>query len=257
VIASLEEKLAATKARSDAIARERDELAFAALAQNDEKSRARLNRLHEEQLKIGHTIATIEGAIREGHTRLSAAEHAAQVEADKARALAIREVVARVTDNMKLADEHFTVAVEALVAANAGIEEIHRLGEVFPTAAQVKANLEYAIHTTIQTLPKPWWRDWLRVLSPLQRRTFAGIWGRMAWRLETNVRVRLGEAPLSEPEPVAPPPLPDMRPAHSGERDGGDEEIIAAHQARVAERRERAVARSAEIAANVASQQGA
>jgi hypothetical protein len=248
VIADLEAKYAVCIARTAEIAKERDELSYSAHVQSDEKSRAKLNRLHEEAMKQDHDIATIKAALKVAHERLAAAEHEAAVKADKARARALREEKVKIGEHMRIADEFFQAGVDALNVANAGIERVHELGEPYPTAIQVKANIEFAIHTMIQTLPRPWWRDWCRPLSPLQRRSFAGIWAGMAHRLENIVRQRLGEAPLSEPEPSSPPPL-----AYDVERGEGQEAALAAHRERMAERRERDIARSSEIAAAVGS----
>jgi hypothetical protein len=250
VIADLEAKLAACIARTAEITRERDALAYDAHAAGDEKSRAKLDRLREEATKNDHNVGTIKSALKVAHERLASAEHAEAVRADKARALALREEVVTITEHMRIADEFFAAGIEALGEVNAGIEQIHKLGEPFPTAVQVKANIEFAIHTMIQTLPRPWWRDWLRPLAPLQRRSFVGIWAGMARRLENNVRQRLGEAPLSGPEPSTPPPL-----AHNMEQDDGGQEAaaLAAHRERMAERREAAIARSTEIAGAIGS----
>jgi hypothetical protein len=216
VITDLEAKHAAGIARTAEIARECDALAYDAHAAGDEKSRAKLDRLREEATKNDHNVGTIKAALKVAHERLAAEEHKEAVKADKARALALREEVVKIGEHMRIADEFFAAGVDALGAVNAGIEQVHQLGEPYPTAVQVKANIEFAIHTMIQTLPRPWWRDWLRPLAPLQRRSLMGIWTPMARRLENIVRQHLGEPPLSGPEPSTPPPL-----THHTEQDGG------------------------------------
>src|SRR5258708_8370223 len=118
VIADIEAKVAACVARTAEIAKERDELSYAAHVQGDEKSRAKLNRLHEEAMKNDHHSATITAALKTAHERLATAEHEATVKADKARALALREEVVKVSEYMKIADEFFAAGVEALVVAN-------------------------------------------------------------------------------------------------------------------------------------------
>jgi hypothetical protein len=245
VIVDLEAKHAACIARATEIVKECDELSYSAHVQHDEKSRAKLDRLHEEAMKTDHNLASIKAALKVAHERLAGAEHEAAVKADRACTLLLREETIKITEHMRIADEFFAAGIEALGAVNAGVEKIHQLGEPFPTATQVKANLEYAIHTAIQSLPRAWWRDWLRPLAPLQRRSFMGIWTPMGRSLENRIRQRLGEAPLSGPEPSAPPPL-----AHDMEHDDGGQEAaaLAAHSERMAERRERDIARSAEIA---------
>jgi hypothetical protein len=250
VIADLEAKYAACIARATEIVKQCDELAYSAHVQHDEESVAKLNRLHEEGMKTDHNLTSIKSALKVAQERLAAAEHDAAVKADKARALELREEVVKITEHMRIADEFFAAGIEALGAVNAGIDQVHRLGEPFPTAVQVKANIEFAIHTMIQTLPRPWWRDWLRPLAPLQRRSLMGIWTPMARRLENIVRQHLGEAPLSGPEPSTPPPLTH----HTTEQDGGGvEAVLAAHRSKMAERRERDQARSAEIAGAIGS----
>jgi hypothetical protein len=162
--------------------------------------------------------------------------------------LLLREEALKITAMMKSADEFFAAGIEALGEVNAGIEQIHKLGEPFPTAVQVKANIEFAIHTMLQNLPRPWWRDWLRPLPPLSRRSFVGIWAGMARSLENRIRQRLGEAPLSGAEPSSPPPL------SYGTDDGGEvEAFLAAHREKMAGRRERDIARSTEIAGAIGS----
>jgi hypothetical protein len=251
VIADLEAKHAACIARATEIAKECDALAYDAHAAGDEKSRAKLDRLREEATKEDHNVGTIKSALKVAHERLAAEEHKEAVKADRARALLLREETIKITEHMRIADEFFGAAVESLSAANAGIEQIHnKLGEPFPTATQMKVFVEIALHTMIQTLPRPWWRDWLRPLAPLQRRAFASVWAGMARRLENIVRQRLGEAPLAGPEPSAPPPL-----VHHTEHDDGGQEAaaLAAHRERMAERRERDIARSTEIAGAIGS----
>jgi hypothetical protein len=249
VIADLEAKYAACIARATEIVKECDELSYSAHVQHDEKSIAKLNGLHEEGMKTDHNLTSLKAALKVAHERLATAEHDAAVRADKARALARREEVVKITEHMRIADEFFAAGIEALGAVDAGVKRIHELGEPFPTAMQMKANIEFSIHTMIQTLPRAWWRDWLRPLAPLQRRSFMGIWTPMGRSLENRIRQRLGEPPLSGPEPSTPPPL-----THHTEQDGGGEEAaLAAHRERMAERRERDIARSAEIAGVIGS----
>jgi len=248
VIASLEQQHEALAKRRVAHDAEREQIAYAARVQHDQAASKRLGEMTTEALGFDHEARDIAAALKTAHERLAAEEHKEAVKADRACALALRQEVVKITAMMKSADEFFAAGIDALGAVNAGVEKIHQLGEPFPTAVQMKANIEYSVHTMIQNLPRAWWRDWLRPLAPLQRRSFVGIWAGMARSLENRIRQRLGEPPLAGPEPSAPPL------AHNMEHDdGGVEAALAAHRARMAERRERDIARSTELAGAIGS----
>src|SRR5262245_31617681 len=187
------EALAAARASDEA---DTGAIAYAANT-GDERAAAKLETLQARAIKHDVEARNLDSAIAEARRRVAAAQEAEAAAETKQSAEQARVVVERIDELFASADIHFKQAMDALEAAEARIEEVHRLGFTYPTAVQLRANIIFALQTCMVRLPKYMWdelaRGGLRYPSPAQRRTFSQFWSQMSASLGREIASRLGE----------------------------------------------------------------
>jgi len=196
VIADLETKRAACVKRGTELADERAGVALDAHTGNA-KARKRLDEINAAIAAHGSELASFDAAIAVAQRNVESAKANEAAAEQKRCAAEARVIVDRIDSLFASADVHFKQAFDALKAADARIEELHRLGFAFPTAVQLRANIIYALETCLMALPKYLWqelsRGGLRFLAPGQRRTFSQFWSQMSSSLGREIAARLGE----------------------------------------------------------------
>src|SRR5262249_25318878 len=142
----------------------------------DQKAEAKLETLRDRAIRRDLEAQNLDSAIAEAKRRVAAAQADEAAAEQKQNAAQARVVVERIDELYASADVHFKQAMDALEAAEARIEEVHRLGFPYPTAVQLRANIIFALETFLVRLPKYMWDELshggLRYPSPAQRRTF-------------------------------------------------------------------------------------
>ena len=189
----------ATQASSDQ--REMESIALAAHT-GCEKSRAKLETIRERELRRQLDLTGIDAAIKEAQRNVESAKAAEAAAEQKRIAEEVRLIVDRIDSLFASADLHFKQAMDALVAADKRIAELHQLGFQYPTSVQLRANIMYALETCLMALPKylcdELARSGVRFLAPHQRRTFSQFWSQMSANLGREIANRLGEKPNKE-----------------------------------------------------------
>ena len=192
--------LAELELKRDKLAHERGDLenemkrhSYEAHAAGNRTAKAALAKLAERSFHIDHELKSVNAAIVEATARVEKARTAEARDQDKVHAEALREVVSRIGERMRKADEYLGAAIFELGAANAELNQVHVLGSAFPTHQQLAVNAVMALKTWLRLLPENWHREFIEALPPNQRRTFAAFWSRMQEPLERSIAARLGE----------------------------------------------------------------
>jgi len=191
-----------TKAAEMAASRAADEselaaLSFPAHAASDQKALARLETIKQRAANREADMKSLDIALAVAKRNVETAKANEAAAEQRQHAGEARVIVDRIDSLFASADVHFKQAFEALKAADGRIEELHGLGFQYPTAVQLRANVIYALETSLMSLPKYLWqelsRGGLRFLAPGQRRTFSQFWSQMSASLGREIATRLGE----------------------------------------------------------------
>jgi hypothetical protein len=178
---SLEEQREALFLRAKLLSKERDQIAFAALTAGDRKAKARLSEINAEDASLAANIASVEAALTVGRANLANAHTAEASAADRANALQIQELNAKLKEALDDADDAFADAIGSVLAARTLLQDMHALGVSSPTDQMFRINSVACIKTVIQMLPGPYISDFeFMRLSPSQKKSFkslADAWG--------------------------------------------------------------------------------
>ena len=202
IVDQLESKAAELAASCAADERELASISFEAHASEDQKALARLETIKARAVKRELDAKSLDAAVAEAKRRVAEAQ-AEEAKAEQKRCAGeARVIVDRIDSLFASADLHFKQAMDALVAADKRIAELHQLGFQYPTSVQLRANIMYALETCLMALPKylcdELARSGVRFLAPHQRRTFSQFWSQMSANLGREIANRLGEKPNKE-----------------------------------------------------------
>jgi hypothetical protein len=197
----LEAKRAAVTASRQNDERELEAVAFAAHT-GDQKAAAKLETLKERALRRDLELKSVDAAIAVAKQNVETAKADEATAEQKRTAEAARVIVDRIDSLFASADKHLALALDALKAADARIEELHACGFAFPTAIQTRTNALFALQTYLMALPKYWWNELshggVRFLAPHERRSFQQFWSQMAKSIGREIAARLGETKQKE-----------------------------------------------------------
>jgi len=201
IVDNLEVRRADSAAQATADQREIESIALAAHT-GCQKSQAKLEVIKDRVIRREADLRSLDAAITAAKRNVETAKADEAAAEQKRCAAEARVIIDRIDSLFASADTHFKQAFEALNAADARIEELHRLGFPHPTAVQLRANMIYALETCLMSLPKYLWnelaRGAVRFLAPGQRRTFSQFWQQMSATLGREIASRLGETKQKE-----------------------------------------------------------
>jgi hypothetical protein len=202
ILAELHAQQDKTVKAREADDRELGSVSYAALAAGDKDAAEKLERVKDLALRRDLEIKAIRSAIAQAQHNLAEAKADEAAAEQKRCAGEARVIVDRIDSLFASADLHFKQAMDALLAADKRIDELHQIGFQYPTPVQLRANIVYALETCMTALPKYLWdelsRGGLRYPSPGQRRTFSKFWTDMSANLGREIANRLGEKPNKE-----------------------------------------------------------
>jgi hypothetical protein len=192
-VANLEDKRRALIQKATDLAVERQRVSFLAHT-GDAKARQRLNAINTETSMQASEMESIEAAIIEANARLNVARTGEALAADKANALLLREKVAQFKEHgieLGNACQDVSMWVNEMLGM---LDEIHALGQPFPTSEQFRVNATNALKTLVQSLPQSWVRDFeFPLLQPSQKKDFGQLATSWSETIERQIAARLGE----------------------------------------------------------------
>jgi hypothetical protein len=156
--------------RKTALADKRRQIAFDALS-GDKSASKLLDGLHREAVELESRVVSVNDAIAEAQRRLEQARQREQKEANKQRALQVRQVLAELVEGLGLCGKALDLFVGGANKADAALEALHRLGCAYPSRDQVRVYGALAIHTALMQSAL-WAREVGRHLAPNERKTF-------------------------------------------------------------------------------------
>jgi len=202
ILNDLEAKKSELSASRASDERELETISFAAHASEDQKALARLEALKQRAANREADMKSLDIALAVAKRNVETAKANEAAAEQKRLAGEARVIVDRIDSLFASADTHFKQAIDALRAADARIEELHRLGFAFPIALQIRANVIYALRTCLMPLPKYLWNELaqggVRFPAPGERRTFSQFWAQMSASLGREIAARLGETKQKE-----------------------------------------------------------
>jgi hypothetical protein len=171
------------------LADKRREVAFDA-HNGDAASGKLLDGLHREAVELQSRLDSLADAIREAERRLhQTRQHAART-AERAKAKQLRETL----DRFKQAGLVLDKALEAMVWAGnemrAAITEMNQLGCSHPSHAQLESLGALALRTALTQTP---WVKYFERISPVERKSFAGLVASWSQPVERAIAARLGD----------------------------------------------------------------
>ncbi len=147
IVCQLEEQLETLLGRTVTLHKERAAVSYAALTANNPTAKARLDAINAEALQHSNEVASVECAIAEAKQRLEAAQQAGLAAADRDAALQLREKLNRFVSLGLLLDDCIADFLGAAKEMDEVLDEIHALGCVTPTDAQMRVLGTLAIKT--------------------------------------------------------------------------------------------------------------
>jgi chromosome segregation ATPase len=193
-VATLEDKRKHWVQKAITLADERNQIAYAAHVEHDQKAVKRLDAVNTELAKLATEQASIEAALAESQQRLEAARQAAAETADKANAEQLRGKLAQFTELGAQIDDALFDVVQAINAMVPLLHEMHQLGQAAPTSEQFRINGCMAIKTALQELPQVWVRDFeFQRLAPNQKKRFGDLCAGWSAMIERQIAERFGE----------------------------------------------------------------
>jgi chromosome segregation ATPase len=188
---NLEEQRNALFARAKTLAKERDQIAFAALTAGDKKAKDRLREINLEDISLTANVASVEAALTVARANLAAAKADEAKAADRTNALALREKLKKFIELGLILDDCFTDFRSAAIEMKSVLDDIHNLGQVAPTAMQFKINCDLAFKTAV--MGTPFWSQDFPVLGHGQKKTFKSLVDAWSANIEANIAARLGD----------------------------------------------------------------
>jgi chromosome segregation ATPase len=172
VIGKLEQQRADLERRSKELANTRASLAYSALADGDEKSRAKLDKLNIEAATHSSEIAAVQAAIKTANERLAGARDHEAKAADRANARELKVVLDQFVQTARQLDE--ALADVATLGRNLHQiqERMRELGSPVPNGAQLDSLGYRWLLTACASTP---WRRHFETLAPHERRSFSAL----------------------------------------------------------------------------------
>jgi hypothetical protein len=156
------------------------------------QARKRLDELNLESAAATGELEALDAAITEAKRRLQLAQQDEQSARDKEAAFQVREHAAKASEFARLADTHFSNAIDAVCGLFQEAREMHRCGEQHPSELQLASNVSLAMKTAFMNLPPPVARTF-EFLGPDRRKTFRGFWEAMHSPIEWRVKQKLNQ----------------------------------------------------------------
>ena len=178
--------------RKTALADKRREIAFDALS-GDKSASKLLDGLHREAVELESRVLSVGDAIAEATRRLEQARQREQKEANKQRALQVRQVLGELVEGLGLCGKALDLFVVGANKTDAALDSLHRLGCAYPSRDQVRVYGVLAIHTAFMHSAL-WAREVGRHLAPNERKSFGGLAAQWHDMVERNVAPFLDDA---------------------------------------------------------------
>jgi hypothetical protein len=175
--------------RGTELADSRSSVAFNAHACGDQKARAKLDKLNTEIATHASELASLDSAIAEANSRLTAAKHYAALAADRKQALELKEHIKELAELGSEIDAAFIDALAHMASLATLLNKIHALGCQSPSHDQLRVLGAQAVKTYLMAMPFP--REFEH-LAPSARRTFDQVVNGWVIMLERNIADRLG-----------------------------------------------------------------
>jgi hypothetical protein len=191
-LANLEAQREVLFSRANAISKEREQIAHAALVGNDKNAKEALRRLNLEDASHGANIASVEAALCVARANLANAKHAAGCAADIAKAAQATELNNKLREELDNADDAFSDAITSVLNARKLLMDMHALGVTSPTDQMFRINSVAAIKTVLQLLPQPWINDFeFMRLAPSQKKSFRPLAAGWCDQIMNQIAARL------------------------------------------------------------------
>ena len=171
-IARLEGKRSELLARGTELATVRASLAYAALADGDDKSRAKLDKLNIEAATHTSEVAAVEAAIKTANERLAVARNHEAKQADRASARELSVVLDQFTRTAAELDRVLADVARLGHALHQIQVQMAQLGSPVPNGAQLDSLGFRCLLTACAATP---WHRHFQVLAPHERRSFSDL----------------------------------------------------------------------------------
>ena len=171
-IARLEGKRSELLARGTELATVRASLAYAALADGDDKSRAKLDKLNIEAATHTSEVAAVEAAIKTANERLAVARNHEAKQADRASARELSVVLDQFTRTAAELDRVLADVARLGHALHQIQVQMAQLGSPVPNGAQLDSLGFRSLLTACAATP---WHRHFQVLAPHERRSFSDL----------------------------------------------------------------------------------
>src|SRR5262249_24944894 len=182
--------------RKAALADKRRNVAYDAHAGDGAASKL-LDGVHQEAVELESRITSLDDAIAEARRRLEQAREAEARQQDRERALMLRQALASFIE----AGKSCGAALELLVSASSGLRHgitgMNRLGCTHPRHAQLHAPGSIALRPALTDTA---WVRYFERVSPVERKTFAGLVAAWAAQVERYIASRLGDDQTNKTE---------------------------------------------------------
>jgi hypothetical protein len=203
---NLEEQREALFHRAHGLAKQREAVAFAALAPPDTlddkqadkqakdkqtKAAAQLAEINREDISIYANIASVDAALTVARANLATAKAHEAGAADREQALALRELVKEWRGRAADVDAAFADIHAGLTGMQDTLDRMYQCGTSFPTHQQFKVLGLQALQTSL--MGTPIWSKEFRFLGKAERRSFKDLIGGWADTIERQIAARLGD----------------------------------------------------------------
>jgi hypothetical protein len=176
--------------RTRLLTEQRKQLAYAANV-GDKAAKAKLTAINTEVATHGSEIENVEFALMEARARLKAAQQAEAASTDKAKALQLREKLAKFVELGMVLDDCFADFKSAATEMKSVVDDIHKLSCATPDNQLFRVNCDLAFKTAVQGTP--FWSHDFPAMSPANRKTFGSLVKSWSNAIEANIAARLGE----------------------------------------------------------------
>ena len=194
VVTRLEMKQKDLNQRVVELADERGRIAFSVHGEGDPKARVRLDKITAETLTLANEQKSVEEALVTAVARVNVARAGAAMAADREKAFAVRSKLVEFHELGTDLDDACNDIADCLGKMIAMLDEIHGLGQSFPTSEQFRINATMALKTMVQTLPQHWVNDFeFQRLAPNQKKTFRMLVDGWTATIERQIAEKLGE----------------------------------------------------------------
>jgi chromosome segregation ATPase len=195
VIAALDDRRRAHIQKQVELDEERKQIAFAAHSGNDGKARKRLDAINLEAASFASEMSSLEAALEEANSRLSAARRDEALQQNRAQAKELRTTLDRFHELGLIMDDCFTDLTSAALEMKIVLDKMHQLGASRPTSEQVRVLGALAVRTAL--LATPWSKEF-DPIAPNQRRSFKSLVDGWRGQIDQNIAARLGEPSKTE-----------------------------------------------------------